>query len=246
MMSLHKLYQKTFEKVSCPQELLDRQKTLMRDYDEINKFDSDDTDKTITAMKFPQKRGGINFMVISFAAASIILLLVSSVVFWFMIGATGGELDFIPLPPNTAPERNPGIVYPNKEDIDQKRFAELTGSSLPDKLSENFQKQTQSATAYYDSDDVLQLITCTAVYQNSSNSTQIITFTVSTQMPALLLGMSEESNEKISETPISLAAIKSKKIYYAFWQDGNIYNFMKFEGITQSGTEELLISILSS
>ena len=244
-MQLDKLYKSTFEKVPFPRKIIERQKNLMRSSaDSYN----DDTDKEIAAMNFNRPSGAGVFKgvikYVSAAAAVLIVLVVSSI---FLLPSTytyNGKFDFIPLPEQAAPVRNPWVIYPEKKAISQTHFFRLTDISLPDGLGQNFHKQNESAVAYYDSDGRFGLATCTASYYNPDEFE--ISFVVSTEIIPLPSGMIEEGNERIEGVDISLAVNKFKNVYYAYWGKNGVYILIRFEGITQREVENILTSFLSS
>ena len=241
-MRFDKLFQDTFEKVPFSQELITRQKELITNSDNIGS--PDDTDREIAAMRFREKPALFSLQVIATAAAALLLFISSVIVIpLFANKDSGGDYPFIALPEDSGMDRDYGLMYPAKEDISRDQFIELTGAYLPDDRILDFTRQREKAIAYYDSDVEFQMAVSMIVYSKAES--EIMTFTSSTREHPLPLGMNAEGNTEIGGHKVSLAAVHSRNIYYAYWKDNHCYVLLKIDGITQSEAECVLTWILS-
>jgi len=238
-MQLNELYKSTFDKVPFSQESIEQQKNIMRgaaaDY-------IDDTDKEIAAMKFD---GRSNLRVIKYVsvAAVLILLFISSALLAPLLNTRSAKFHFVPLPEQSAPPRNLGLIYPEKEEISSSDFTLMTGTSIPEKFGEDYYMQNETAVAYYDSDGNPGMVTCTASYLDPEK--QEIIFTASTGMLPLPLGMSAEGNERIEGVDISLSVNEFKNTHYAYFEKSDIHMLIRFESMTQYEVEKVLTLFLS-
>jgi len=238
-MRIYELYKSTFEKVPFPQEIIEQQKTIMRDA--VNDY-SDDTDKEIAAMNF-NGRSGVSAIKYTAFAAVLIVLLISSAVWIPLLDIRSETFHFVSLPEQSAPDRTLGLIYPEKVELSYSEFTRIEGVSIPGNLGDNYYKQSVAAIAYYDSYGNPGPIICTANYLNTEG--QKIILTVSTVIVPLPLGMSEEGNERIAEIDISLAVNEFKKIHYAYFIKNGAHTLIRFESIAQREVEQILISLLS-